>query len=438
MQPRPRRPVNRTAGVPGAGWRPLAALCAVFLAGCTKEPVASFEVSVPWALTGRTLAIDTHTHTQFSDGSLSVEALAALAAEHGCDALAITDHTDHAVAATNEDYFAAVDAARQAHPSMTFFAGVEWNMPPYDGREHVTVLVEPRLERSVLPAFKAGFDGMQDAVDPAAALRWLAEQASPARSEVALIYNHPSRKDEQADENRLDYLQWREVNDLFIGFEGGPGHQRSGTPGAYRASIRPVDRWDPVVADTGGTWDQLLDQGQNVWGAIASSDFHEDRNDYAPCRFSRTIVTADSPDARGILRALRAGSFWAGHGRVLSNLWFIVAEPALPLPAAPGETVRLGPGAQPVFRVKVERSPEHLTLPLVVELIGNGLSGIPEQVARGELAPATDTFDWQPPQTLVAGADGRSAYFRARVTALDPKRGRLVAYTNPIRIVLAN
>lgn len=429
------RGVSRLMGI---AWRLAAVLGTALLVACTQDPAASFEISVPWALTGRTIAVDTHAHTRFSDGSLNLDELAALAADNGCDALAITDHTDHSVAAANDDYFAAVDAARLAHPALTFFAGVEWNVPPYDGREHVTVLLDPRLERSVLPAFKANFDGMQDAVDPAAALRWLAEQASPARNEVALIYNHPSRKDEEADENRRDYLQWREINELFIGFEGGPGHQRGGTPGAYRASIRPVDRWDPVVADTGGTWDQLLDAGHDVWGAIASSDFHEDRNDYAPCRFARTMVTVDSPDARGILRALRAGSFWAGHGRVLSNLWFIVAEPALPLPAAPGETIRLGAAAQPVFRIKVERSPEHLTAPLIVELIGNGISGQPAQVARGELAPDTDTFDWQPPQPLVAGADGRSAYFRARVTALDPKRGRLVAYTNPIRIVVAN
>ena len=111
---------------------------------------------------------------------------------------------------------------------------------------------------------------------------------------MALLYNHPSRKDDQADENQRDWQQWRDINDLFIGFEGGPGHQRSGTPGAYRAAIKPLDRWDPVVAEIGGGWDQLLDAGHDVWGALASSDFHEDRNDYPPCRFARTMVTVDS------------------------------------------------------------------------------------------------------------------------------------------------
>jgi len=410
---------------------------ALLTAACTKQPESVFVVTVPWALTGQTLAIDTHTHTQFSDASRTVDEVTQLAAGHGCDAVAITDHSDHAVAAANEDYFKAIDAARARHPSLTVLAGLEWNVPPYDGHEHVTVLVAPALERSVLPTFKERFDGMANKGDAAAALRWLAEQASSARSEVALVYNHPSRKDEQPDENQRDWQQWRDINDLVIGFEGGPGHQCGGTPGAYRAAIKPVDRWDPVVADIGGTWDQLLDAGHDVWGALASSDYHEDHNDYPPCQFARTMVTVDSRDACGILRGLHAGSFWAGHGGVLTNLWFIIAEASLPLPAAPGETIRLGAQAQPVLRIKVERSLEHPAVPLVVDLIGNGVDGRPAQVARGELAADADTFDWQPSQPLVSGADGHSAYFRARVTALDPTRGKLVAYTNPIRIIVA-
>ncbi len=405
------------------------------LAACDRAPEAGFDVSVPWALTGSTLAVDMHTHTTFSDGQLAPDELARLAIDNGCDALAITDHSDHAVAAATPAYFDAVDEVRRQYPGLTVFAGVEWNVPPYDGREHVTVLVDPALERTVLPVFKERYDGMEDEADATAALQWLAAQASTARDEVVLFYNHPSRKDEDAAENERDLAGWRQINDLFAGFEGGPGHQRSATPGAYRQAMKPVDRWDPVVAEPGGAWDRLLDAGHDVWGALASSDYHERRNDYAPCRFSRTTVTVDKADARGILRALRAGSFWAGHGGVLSELWFILVEPGLPLPAAPGETVRLPAAAQPVLRVKLARGPKYPGLPLAVEIIGNGLRGEPGLVASGIVAPDADTFDFQPPR-LVAGGDGRSAYFRARVTADDPVRGRLVAYTNPIRVVL--
>jgi hypothetical protein len=405
------------------------------LAACDRAPEAGFDVTVPWALTGETLTLDAHTHTRFSDGELAPDELARLAVEHGCDAFAITDHSDHAVAAATPAYFDAVDEVRRQHPGLTVFAGLEWNVPPYDGREHVTVLIDPALERTVLPTLKERYDGMEDGADASAALQWLAAQASTARGEVVLFYNHPSRKDEDAAENERDLAGWRQINDLFAGFEGGPGHQRSATPGAYRQTIKPVDRWDPVVAEQGGAWDRLLDVGHDVWGALASSDYHERRNDYAPCHFSRTTVTVDKADARGILRALRAGSFWAGHGGVLTELWFILVEPTLPLPATPGETVRLPAAAQPVLRVKLARGPEHLGLPLAVEIIGNGLRGRPELVARGSVAPDADSFDFQLSR-LVPGGDGRSAYFRARVIADDPQRGRLVAYTNPIRVVL--
>ncbi len=414
---------------------PLLLACLAPLVACDKAPEPGFDVSVPWALTGETLAVDTHTHTRFSDGELAPDELARLAVEHGCDAFAITDHSDHAVAAATPAYFDAIDEVRRQHPGLTVFAGLEWNVPPYDGREHVTVLLDPALERAVLPGFKERHDGMEEGTDATAALQWLAGQASAARGEAVLFYNHPSRKDEDVTENERDLAQWRQVNTLFAGFEGGPGHQRSATPGAYREAIKPVDRWDPVVAEAGGGWDRLLDAGHDVWGALASSDYHERRNDYAPCRFARTMVTVDKNDARGILRALRAGSFWAGHGGVLSELWFILVEPALPLPATPGETVRLPAAARPVLRVKLARGPRHLGLPLAVEIIGNGLRGQPEIVASGIVAPDADSFDFQPPR-LVTGGDGRSAYFRARIRAEDPARGRLVVYTNPIRIVL--
>lgn len=406
----------------------------VLATGCERAPESSFEVAVPWALTGETLTVDTHTHSNFSDGSLAPAALAEQAVRNGCDAFALTDHSDHGEAAATAGYFDAVDAVRASHPGLTVFAGLEWNVPPYDGREHVTVLVAPQLERELLPVLKERFDGMEEGTDAGAALDWLAGAAAQRLDDVVLYYSHPSRKDEDPSENERDFADWRHVNGLFAGFEGGPGHQRAESPGDYRAVLRTVDRWDPVVAEVGGSWDRLLDAGELVWGALAVSDYHEDRNDHPPCAFARTVVTVDRRDARGILRALRAGAFWAGHGQVLANLWFILADPALPLPATPGESVRLPAGARPVLRVKLERNFDYLDVPLAVEIIGNGVRGLPEVVASGIVAPGTDTFDFQPPR-LIAGGDGRSAYFRARVSAEDPERGRLVAYTNPIRVV---
>ena len=405
------------------------------LLACSRGPDAEFVTSVPWALTGGRVVLDSHTHTRFSDGSLQLSELAAKAFENGCTALAVTDHGDPSERAATPEYFAQVDAIRTKYPSMIVFAGIEWNIPPYLGREHVTVLVEPTLERQVLPEFKLRFEDKAAAVEDA--LPWLAQQVG-RNDNVALIYNHPSRLDLDPDENYRDYTKWQSKQDLFVGFEGGPGHQKNKPPGDYRGSIRTQDRWDPVVAEIGGSWDRLLTAGQSVWGAIAVSDYHNDSLDFAPCAFARTHLRVPQKDQRGVLLALRAGSFWAGHGRVLDDLAFISVHPALGMPAAAGEIVRVRvSGPMPAFRVAFVRGPGGSGLPLTVEIIGNGVSGSPERVASGEVGAERSAFDWTP-KALVVGQDGRSAYFRARVIAKSSTGDTLVAYTNPIRMVLGN
>jgi hypothetical protein len=85
--------------------------------------------------------------------------------------------------------------------------------------------------------------------------------------------------------------------------------------------------------------------------------------------------------------------------------------------------------------VKIRRGPAAQGLPITIELIGNGIAGKPESVASRELSAAEDTFDWEPP-TLVAGNDRKSAYFRARAFVQESPDGVLMAYSNPIRILL--
>src|SRR5262245_42661211 len=394
--------------------------------GCTREPDAGFVTSIPWGLTGRAIVIDTHTHTRFSDGSHSPLELASSAFASGCHALAVTDHNDRDQRnrSATPEYLDEIDEARAKVPGLIMFAALEWNIPPYRGREHVTLLVDPALERSLLPEFKQQSE--KDDAPAGEALRWLAQQEKRP-DDIVLIYNHPSRKDEDREENLRDYIGWAGVNNLFVGFEGGPGHQKAPSPGAYGGSLKTEGRWDPVVAEVGGTWDRLLDQGYQVWGAIAVSDYHNDQFDFLPCEFARTTVRVPSGDHRGFLLGLRAGSFWGGHGRVLDDLLFAAVSEGLAVPATPGEVVRLPRNARPVFRVKVRRGPGAKDLPLRVEWIGNGLTGAPTRAAARELGPGEDTADWQP-QQLVAGSDGRTAYFRARVVAPGTEHG-LVAYS---------
>ena len=249
---------------------------------------------IPWALISRPLVIDTHTHTHFSDGKYSVDKVVQLAINNGCDALAITDHSDLSEEAATPDYFTAINAARKKNPGFILFGGIEWNIPPYSGREHVTVLLEPALEESILGEFKQQFE--QDDATAEHALKWLAGEIG-STSKSVLIYNHPSRKDDDPDENFKDILNWRNTNHLFIGFAGAPGHQKTQHTGSYRNKFLTQDRWDPVAAEIGGTWDQLLDLGHNVYAALAVSDYHNEKMDYAPCEFARIHVSPEDRTA---------------------------------------------------------------------------------------------------------------------------------------------
>src|SRR2546421_2986103 len=124
-----------------------AIIVVLLFATCSaRGPAVSFVTAVPWGIAGKTLILDTHTHTRFSDGAFALGDVVSKAVASGCSALAITDHTDASLHAATPEYFEAIDAARAKFPDLVLFAGVEWNIPPYGGREHVTVLLDSSRE----------------------------------------------------------------------------------------------------------------------------------------------------------------------------------------------------------------------------------------------------------------------------------------------------
>ena len=120
---------------------------------------ARFVREVPWYGSGVWLKADTHTHTRFSDGARTVDEVLNRAAVYGCDIVAITDHTDLNLQAATPEYYDAIEKARGKRPNMIVFAGVEWNIPPENGQEHVTIFVTPELEKQ-LTEFKERFDDL--------------------------------------------------------------------------------------------------------------------------------------------------------------------------------------------------------------------------------------------------------------------------------------
>ncbi len=403
---------------------------ALGLAGCQK-PTPVLTTSIPWALAGQWLVVDLHTHTKYTDGSLTVAELVRLAQASGCTGLAITDHGDRDRRGASPDYFTDIERARDTHPDMVLLAGLEWNVPPYGGREHAGVLLDRGLERQVLPEFKAQFDGGKGG-NAGPALEWLAKRVGDRPA--VLFYNHPSRKDDDPQENARDMALWRKANKLMVGFEGAPGHQIGAKPGSYGANAWGLQgRWDHIAATVGGAWDQLLDQGDTPWAALANSDYHEPTNDAAPCAFARTHVMVPRKTPDGLLQALRAGAFWADHGQLLDALTFQLDTAGLVTPAMPGETVAASTDSPLEISVSLRRGPGAAATPLVVELIGNGSTGQPTMIGQATLPPGKDSHEFRLAEWR-KGKDGESAYFRVRVRKPDGSGRELQAYTNPIRV----
>ena len=321
---------------------------------------ARLTTAHPWVGKGQWIRADTHTHTRFSDGNRTVDDVAAQAEKYGCDAVAITDHSSRERGAATPEYAAAIRAARLAHPRLMIVAGVEWNVPPYNSREHVSVLIpESATEEATLAEFKRRFDDFDriDGTKPRAedALAWLAQLKGLGAPPVA-VYNHPSRKDETSLENVEDMTRWRSGNDIMIGFEGGPGHQGTEPLGSYDAKIKTIDRWDPVVAKPGDGWDTLLQRGIDIHAAAASADFHTDNpanlNDFWPCQFVETWYYAPERSPVGLLRAMHAGTFFGVHGHIAREVEFTATANGLARPAAAGERISAPAGTVINFSVR--------------------------------------------------------------------------------------
>ncbi|MCU1381408.1 MAG: hypothetical protein JWL71_105 [Acidobacteria bacterium] len=417
------------------------AVAVVSLIAVTRgQSVPRFVREVPWTGKGTWLKVDTHTHTRFSDGGRTVEEVVQHAAKFGCDAIAVTDHLDRNLTGATPEYFDAVDKARAIYPNTIIFGGAEWNIPPWNGEEHATVLVAPGAERK-LEVFKREFDDQNrskhEASLAAAGLEWLAANAVVDSILPVVTYEHPSRADGHSIENVPDMVGWRAVNDLVMTLAGAPGHQGTKPIGSYRYKETPMNRWDPAAARVGDAWDTLLGQGLDVWAAYAPSDFHTERlsdlADYWPGEFSETWVYAPERSAAGVMRALRAGSFFADHGRIVREVELRVNADGLPRAAAAGETIALPVDAAIVAQLTFvvpptawRTGPNHID---AVELIGIDASGA-KIVAEGppDTTGAALTFKTRVP---AGGLVLRGRGFRILETGT-----RLAFYTNPVRIIV--
>ena len=104
------------------------------------------------------------------------------------------------------------------------------------------------------------------------------------------------------------------------------------------------------------------------------------------------------------------------------------------MPAVPGEVIAVPAARRISFYLAIERASDTRHEPLLAELISNCRSGVPELMSTQTLMPGNTKTRWVlQPQ---AGADGRSCYAGARVRKPVANGPDLLAYTNPVCIIV--
>ncbi|MBF7072155.1 acyltransferase family protein [Glaciecola sp. MH2013] len=414
----------------------IALLSVVVYISVFSRPEIKVEQAYWAGSTAKPLIFDHHTHSTHSDGSKSIEELAELAYLGGCDAFAITDHTD-ALKNFSLEKLAEIEKVREKYPVMKIFAGLEVGMPSYFQREHVNVITTPSFEDDVINATMAALTKVEELEKPEWDLSVLnAIQAVPKASRHTIaIYNHPSRKDlnENGDENYSDIQIWNKDFQHIKAVAGAPGHQNKVEIGSYETNIKAIDRWDPFVAVVGGTWDRLLSEGMHIWGAIASSDYHNDSMDFPPCAFSRIHVSVPSHSYEGIIQGLKAGTFWADHGKILDDYRFSVSAGESKLTAFHGGSLQLN-GAKDVLEVKlrVKVAEQYQNEYFRSDIITN-CGSESAKVNSKLLAPKEESMSLLLPISA-SSQKSKHCYLRSRVSLESNDGDRLSAYSNPIFI----
>ncbi|PWU50382.1 phosphoesterase [Micromonospora sp. S4605] len=132
--------------------------------------------------------------------------------------------------------------------------------------------------------------------------------------------------------------------EIYVGFEGAPGHQAGPLNGGARGGYgnHPTyGGFDQMTARVGGLWDSLLGEGRRWWiTATSDSHVHWTRGgaDFWPGEYSKTYVLARQ-DYGDIMDGLRNGRIWVTTGDLVTSL--DVTARGQGRSAAMGETVTL-------------------------------------------------------------------------------------------------
>ncbi|MER7589897.1 phosphoesterase [Micromonospora sp. NPDC127501] len=223
--------------------------------------------------------------------------------------------------------------SRKLVPEVLQFWGMEFDAPSLD---HHTLMI-PRHEDEAKQLFElesrfAKYDAFptDPARDTEARMVEFLKVARGMPHKPLVIAHHASRSAPGLGVYGQDTpREFRNGNnaapDVYIGFEGAPGHQAGPLNGGKRGGYgnHPTyGGFDQMTARVGGLWDSLLGEGRRWW-ITATSDSHvhwtRGGSDFWPGEYSKTYVHARQ-DYGDIMDGLRNGRIWVTTGDLIRSL----------------------------------------------------------------------------------------------------------------------
>ncbi|MGC4771747.1 phosphoesterase [Micromonospora sp. DT44] len=223
--------------------------------------------------------------------------------------------------------------SRKLVPEVLQFWGMEFDAPSLD---HHTLMI-PRHDDEAKQLFElesrfAKYDAFptDPARDTEAKMVEFLKVARGMPHKPLVIAHHASRSATGLGVYGQDTpREFRNGNnaapDVYIGFEGAPGHQAGPLNGGKRGGYgnHPTyGGFDQMTARVGGLWDSLLGEGRRWW-ITATSDSHvhwtRGGSDFWPGEYSKTYVHARQ-DYGDIMDGLRNGRIWVTTGDLIRSL----------------------------------------------------------------------------------------------------------------------
>ncbi|MFF0316395.1 phosphoesterase [Micromonospora sp. NPDC005252] len=223
--------------------------------------------------------------------------------------------------------------SRKLVPEVLQFWGMEFDAPSLD---HHTLMI-PRHDDEAKQLFElesrfAKYDAFptDPARDTEAKMVEFLKVARGMPHKPLVIAHHASRSAPGLGVYGQDTpREFRNGNnaapDVYVGFEGAPGHQAGPLNGGKRGGYgnHPTyGGFDQMTARVGGLWDSLLGEGRRWW-ITATSDSHvhwtRGGSDFWPGEYSKTYVYARQ-DYGDIMDGLRNGRIWVTTGDLIRSL----------------------------------------------------------------------------------------------------------------------